>query len=87
MEHELNIDTNIVRFIITKVEKNAPKPLKYADFKTETKVVVEEKKDEVAEKSAKKTDTPKSEEKKTEVKKDDVDKKLDAILDDASIGL
>lgn len=88
LEHELNIDTKIVRFIITKVEKDMPKAIKYSDMKTETPVVVEEKTEE-AEKPAKKVTAPKKMEKKAEpkVNKDEVDKKLDAILDDASIGL
>ena len=88
LEHELNIDTKIVRFIITKVEKDMPKAIKYSDMKTETPVVVEEKTEE-AEKPAKKVTAPKKMEKKAEnaVDKDEVDKKLDAILDDASIGL
>lgn len=88
LERELNIDTKIVRFLISKVEKDMPKPVKYSDMKTKKEVVKEEKTAE-AEKPAKKTETPKKEEKKEEpkVNKDEVDKKLDAILDDASIGL
>ncbi len=95
LERELNIDTNIVRFLVTKVPKDAPKPVKYADLKAseakakEEEVKETEKKEETAEKAekpAKKAETPK-EEKKPEVKKDKIDEKLDAILDDASIGL
>lgn len=90
LERELNIDKNIVRFLVTKIEKNMPKPVKYTDMKTDSakKVVIEEKKEVVEEKLAKKETAPKKENKKEEkVNKDEVDKKLDAILDDASIGL
>ncbi len=100
MEHELNIDKNIVRFLVTKVEKDMPKPVKYIDMKKTEKIeeVVEEGKIEKPAKKEviiKKAETPKKEApaKKTEKKedkkinKDEVDKKLDAILDDASLGL
>lgn len=84
-EHELNIDKNIVRFLVTKVEKGSPKAIKHVDMKkTEAKkeeTVTEEKKE------VEKISPKKEMEKKTEVKKDNIDKKLDAILDDASIGL
>ena len=95
LERELNIDKNIVRFLVTKVEKDMPKPIKYIDMKkTETlKDVVKEDKPEKPAKTEKKkepkTVKPKTVAKKEEkiVNKDEVDKKLDAILDDASLGL
>jgi len=92
LERELNIDTKIVRFLITKVEKGMPKPVKYADLKaTEKKAEPKEEEVEIkeVEKPAKKEVPSEKVEKKEEpkVNKDEVDKKLDAILDDASIGL
>jgi small subunit ribosomal protein S6 len=95
LERELNIDKNIVRFLVTKVEKDMPKPIKYIDMKkTETlKDVVKEDKPEkpakIEKKEEPKTVKPKTVAKKEEkiVNKDEVDKKLDAILDDASLGL
>ncbi len=96
LERELNIDNKIVRFLITKVEKDAPKPIKYVDMKKNS--VKEEKPEEVKVKNTesvenKETKKPaksveeKETKKEPKVNKDEVDKKLDAILDDASIGL
>ena len=91
-EHELNIDKDIVRFLITKVEKEMPKPVKHSDVKTSEPTKVEEKEETRTEKPAKKEvkvkETKKIEPKaEKKINKDDVDKKLDAILDDASLGL
>ena len=43
LQRDMNIDTQIVRFLITSVEKNAPAPKKYADMKKENETM--EKKD------------------------------------------
>ncbi len=91
LRHELNLDGSLVRFMITKVDAKAPAPRKYADMKKEyeaqekaqqdEKAVAEEKK---APAKKEKLTTIKEEPKATEAPKDDVDKKLDAIVDEAS---
>ncbi len=91
LERELNIDNKIVRFLVTKVEKDAPKPVKYADLKKTAPVLKteEEKQDSQEENFAEKKEETVSSKKETkqDQPKDEVDKKLEAILDDASIGL
>lgn len=88
IERELNIDGKIVRFLFTAVDAKMPAPVPYAEYQKKAEeakkaladaeaAAAEEK---VAAKSA--AATPKKEE-----KKDEVDKKLDQILDDASSDL
>ena len=79
---ELNIDTKVVRFLMTSVTKHMSEPTTYADM--QKKAVELAKKDE--EKSAEKKSVPaasKAAPKKEEApkKKDDVEKKIDAIFD------
>jgi small subunit ribosomal protein S6 len=91
LERELNIDKKIVRFLVTALTKKSGEPVKYADL---LKKQVEAKKEaEIAEVEAKTTptkkemETEKSADQKPTEKKDAVDKKLDAIMDDASLDL
>lgn len=87
MRHELNIDTQILRTLITKVEKDAPAPRKYADMKKEYEAQEKGKKGE-AEKAAAPTreklttvaETPKKE---APAKKDAVD----ALVDDSAASI
>jgi small subunit ribosomal protein S6 len=90
LERELNIDNQIVRFLITSVDPKAPAPEKYevlkarseAEKKKKEAPVVEEK-SSTEEKEVKKE----AEETKELPKKDAVDKKFDQIMDDASAEL
>lgn len=91
LRHELTLDNNLVRFMITKVDPKAPAPRKYADMKKEYEAQEKAKADEKkpAEEPAtpakkEKLTTIKEEPKATEAPKDAVDKKLDAIVDEAS---
>lgn len=91
LRHELNLDGNLVRFMITKVDAKAPAPRKYADMKKEYEAQEKAKEDEKkpaeeakAPAKKEKLTTIKDEPKATEAPKDDVDKKLDAIVDEAS---
>ncbi len=76
---ELNIDTKVVRSLITAVDKNAPAPKTYADMQKEAAKLAK-KEEKPAEEKA---ETPKKAPAKKEEapKKDDVDKKIDAIFD------
>ena len=91
LKKDLNLDKNVVRFLITKVGKNDPAPRKYADMQKEAAALAKENTEEAAPKSTEKPtpkkETPKPVEKAPEVKKDAVDKKLDAVLEDASADL
>jgi hypothetical protein len=91
LRHELNLDNSLVRFMITKVDPKSPAPRKYADMKKEYEA--QEKAKEDAKKPAEEKKAPakkeklttiKEEPKATEAPKDDVDKKLDAIVDEAA---
>ncbi len=84
LERELNIDTQLVRFLISSVSEKASAPEKYEDMKARseatkaTEEVVAEKKEAPKAKKEEKADAP---------KKDAVDKKLDQIMNDASAEL
>jgi len=75
-----NINTSIIRFLITKVDKKAPAPKKYADMKTEYEAQEKSKKEEIDETRT----LSYKKEKLTTIKKDAVDKKLDAIIDESA---
>ena len=83
LERELNIDKQVVRFLVTSVDKKSPAPEKYKALKARSEAA--KKKDEVVEKKPleKKIVSPKKE----EPQKDAVDKKFDQIMDDASAEL
>lgn len=101
LRHELNLDPKVVRFMISKVDPKNPAPRKYADMKKEYEAQEKAKEDEGKKKDEKSvpakkeklttvaTETPKATEAPapTEAPKDDVDKKLDAIVDESSINL
>ncbi|MCF7812293.1 30S ribosomal protein S6 [Candidatus Gracilibacteria bacterium] len=103
LKHEWNLDNTIVRFLITKVPKNAPKPQTQEEMEAQWAAEEKEQKiKEVATKTAKSAPkkpapekTPKVEEKeekstkeeKPKPKKDVIDKKLDEILEDSSLDL
>ena len=96
LRHELNLDPNVVRFLVTKVEKNAPAPQKYADMQAQYAAQSKKKEDApkpAAGKKAKLTtvkETPAAAPAKAAApaeKKDAVDKKLDAIIDESSTDL
>ncbi len=89
LERELNIDTKIVRFLVTNVEEGMPEPEKYETLKSRSeaaktakeaskKEVITEENDNDDEKASPKTKEEPS------LKKDAVDKKFDQIMDDAS---
>ena len=98
LRHELNLDKDLVRFMITKVDAKSPLPRKYADMKKEyeaqEKAKEDDKKpadDKKAPAKKEKLTTVKVEEPKatqapkaTEAPKNELDKKLDAIVDEAS---
>jgi len=93
---DLNLNKNIVRFLISKVAKGAPEPRKYSEMQKENaaieaKKVKESAKNSVAGENEKKTEQSAPEAKKTaetdEKRKDEVDKKLDKILEDSSLDL
>lgn len=83
LERELNIDKQVVRFLITNVDAKDPAPEKYEALKARSEAA--KKKEEVVEKKPleKKIVSPKKE----EAKKDAVDKKFDQIMNDASAEL
>lgn len=92
----LNIDTKVVRSLITLVDKKAPAPRKYADVKKEAEALARDKKIREAEATQSKQSgnsapksSPKDETKATTEapKKDAVDKKLDSIVSDATANL
>jgi len=101
LRHELNLDGDVVRFMIVKVDPKAPAPKKYADMKKEYEAQEKAKADEkkpaeekkapakkeklttVAAEEPKATEAPA----KTEAPKSDVDKKLDAIVDESAADL
>jgi len=88
LRHEWNLEKKIVRFLITKVHKNAGAPKKYSELQKEKKEEnkkIETEKKEILEKKEEKN-SEKSENEKSE-KKDAVDKKLDAILENSSLDL
>lgn len=97
LEREWNIDPKVVRFLVSKVDPRAGDPVTQAERVKEMEA--QKKEDEIAEmeaetkkaasvKKAKSEDAAsKTEEKDSEGKKDAVDKKLDQILDDASLDL
>ena len=83
LERALGIDKSITRFLTTSVEKNDAAPEKYEALqaRAEAARVEKEKKNAPQEEKA----APKKEEKKAAApKKDEVDKKLDKIMNDAS---
>lgn len=93
LRHELNLDGEIVRFLMTKVDPRAPKPKKYSDLKSEYEAQEKSKKEEItkdepAEKINKDKRVKLSTVNDTEAKaKDSVDKKLDAIIDESASNL
>lgn len=88
LRHELNLDTKIVRFMISKVDTNSPEPKKYADMKAEYEAL---EKDKAPDKTIIK-ENPHTKEKLTTVKKenstdvdkDALDKKLSEIIDEST---
>jgi ribosomal protein S6 len=100
---DLSIDGKIVRFLISKVDKNAPAPKTYTEMEKEWATTDKEKKLSEMDKKTKKTLPPSlpvkkeskekkekvstTKESKPKVKKDVVDKKLDEILEDSSLDL
>lgn len=92
LRHELNLDNALVRFMITKVDPKAPVPRKYADMKKEYEAQEKAKQAEkalvettpVPVKKEKLTTITEETPKATENPKDELDKKLDAIIDEAS---
>ena len=96
LRSELNIDNKIVRFLITNVEENDPEPKTKETMDKENEAREKEKEIEAAADAAKavKVKTAaKAESKKeasapkAEPKKDDVDKKLDQIIEDSTADL
>lgn len=101
LRHELNLDGDVVRFLLIKVDPRAPEPKPYSELKSEYEAQekkVADEKNEAKQPAAKvnkdkreKLSTIKSEAKpevKTEeAPKDSVDKKLDAIVDESSEAL
>ena len=89
LERELNIDTKIVRFLVTSVD-NGISPEKYEDIQARAKaanVKTEEPTTPAEPKESSTKVTPEKEVSKTEPKKDAVNKKLDQIMDAASAEL
>lgn len=92
---ELNIDNKIVRFLITNVEEKDPAPKTKDAMEKEHEDRAKEKEIEEAANKAKavkaKPATPKTENKPVAAtpaaKKDDVDKKLDKIIEDSTADL
>ncbi|MDH3324743.1 MAG: hypothetical protein OEL89_03835, partial [Candidatus Peregrinibacteria bacterium] len=97
LKKDWNLDKNIVRFLISKVEKGAKEPKKYADAQAEIakaqKDAQAKEEKESPEKAPKKVATKPAPAKveaapvEKVAKKDDVDKKLDEILEDSSLNL
>ncbi len=91
MRTELNIEKDVVRFLITKVSKHAGEPKTYADMKKEWDAMEKESKISEAE-AAVAADTAKTAKKaeKTEPKAkaaDPVDAALDSVISDAKTSL
>ena len=96
LEREWNIDKKLVRFLLTTVTGKLENPVKYSELlenqaasKKEAEIAAVEAKATLTAKRAavkKETAAPAKTE-KTEEKKDSVDRKFDAILDDASLDL
>lgn len=84
LRRDLNIEKGIVRFLITKVEKNQDSPRKYSEMKAEYEA--QEKAFKPEEEKPIKTSREKltTIEEKPAPKKDAVDKKLDDIVADSS---
>lgn len=83
LERALTIDKNITRFLTTAVEKKDAAPEKYEELQARAELARVEKEKKNAPKETK--PTPKKEEKKADApKKDEVEKKLDKIMTDAS---
>ncbi len=92
LRRELRLDNNVLRFLMIKVDKNAGEPRKYADMKKEYDALEKDlEKDATpvveAPSREKLTTVKKAEPKKEEAPKDALDKKLDAVIDDASVDL
>ena len=94
LKKDLSLDTKIVRFLITKVDKRDPAPRKYTDIKKEWEALekekeiseIDQKKKKSSTEETKKTVAPKKSEISQE-KKEKLDKKLDKILEDSSLDL
>jgi small subunit ribosomal protein S6 len=84
LERELNIDNQVVRFLVTSVDAKSPTPEKYEALKARSEAA--KKKKEVTENPEKEVKTPPKKEKEVP-QKDAVDKKFDQIMDDASAEL
>lgn len=91
MERDLNLEKGLVRFLVSKVEKNAAEPRKYAEVKAEYEAQEKKKQDD---KTPKETKVAPKREKLTTIKeeaptpkKDEVDKKLDDIISQSSEGI
>ncbi|MCK5460507.1 30S ribosomal protein S6 [Candidatus Gracilibacteria bacterium] len=93
MKQELNLEKELVRFLISKVEKNAATPRKYSEIKAEYEAQEKKKQVENTPKEEKKSTrrekltTIKEKESSPSPKKDDVDKKLDDIISQSSEGI
>ncbi len=89
LEREMNIDNQLVRFLITSVDPSDPAPEKYEELQSRADAAEKKKETNLVEKESIKIEKkiPAKEEKKEEPKKDAVDKKLDQIMDDASAEL
>ncbi len=96
IKNELNIEKDLVRFLITSVNKNTTPPRKYTDMKSEyeaqEKALIKEKeeakKPKVNTKPEKLTTVKEEVKKETpKVDKDELDKKLDDIISESSQGL
>lgn len=83
LRRDLNITKGVVRFLITKVEKNQGEPRKYAEMKAEYEAQEKASKSE-EEKPAAASRTKLTTVKEEAPKKDAVDKKLDDIVADSS---
>ncbi len=92
IKRELNIESDLVRFLITSVNKKTCPPRKYADMKAEyesqEKALMDEKKVQEKPKNSKPEKlTTIKEEPKPVAKKDALDKKLDDIVSESAQSL
>jgi len=88
LERELNIDNQLVRFLVTSVDASDPAPETYEALQSRADAARKKKEsDSTEKKEPKKEKKAPVKEKKEEPKKDAVDKKLDQIMDDASAEL
>lgn len=88
LERELNIDSQIVRFLITSVDPKAPAPEKYETLKARSEAEKKKKEVPVVEEKPSTQEAKKGTEAPKELpKKDAVDKKFDQIMNDASAEL